>query len=59
MDANTTKIITDIAALLAAAAAGSFLTYTITKRSNKVKQRDIKIKGDSSKVVGGDDNSRK
>lgn len=59
MDSNTSDFLLKIGAIVGAALAGSFLTYKIAKRSNNVKQKKIKVKGNNSKVVGGDDNSQK
>lgn len=55
MDNNTTKIILGVIAIIAALIGGSLYSK---KRSNKVKQTNIEIKGDKNKIVGGDDNSK-
>jgi LPXTG-motif cell wall-anchored protein len=55
MDDNTTKIILGVIAIITALVGGALYSK---KRRNKVKQTDIKIKGDKNRIVGGDDNSK-
>jgi glucose uptake protein GlcU len=56
---NTTKIILAIIALVIAIIGGSFISIRRSKnRRNNVRQDNIDVSGDNSKVIGGDDNSR-
>ncbi len=54
MEENTTKIIIGIIALITALIGGALYSK---KRTNKVTQSNIKIKGKKNKIVGGDNNS--
>lgn len=57
LDENTTKIVLAVVAILATMLGGSVIAIKKNKRrSNNVKQENIRITG-SGKVVGGDDNS--
>lgn len=54
LDNNITQIILAIIALLGAVLGG---TYYFKWKKSKNKQKDITIKGDKSRVTGGDDKS--
>ncbi len=54
MEDNTTKIILGIITIIVALVGGALYSK---KRSNKVKQTKIKIKGNKNTIVGGDNNS--
>jgi hypothetical protein len=57
MDSKT-QIILAVIALLTAIVGASFLTIKIRKkRSTQSTQKDIVIRGNKNKVIGGDDNS--
>jgi hypothetical protein len=59
MDYNSTKIVLQVIAALVVILGGSFLTFKIARRrSNKVRQDNITVSGNNSKVLGGDDNSK-
>ncbi len=58
-DDNTTKIILGLIALLTVIVSGALISIKKTrKRNTRNTISNVKITGDNSKVVGGDDNSR-
>lgn len=59
MDENNIKIILAIITVIATIVGGALITIKKSKKkTNKVNQENITIKGDKNKVVGGDDNSK-
>jgi len=59
LDDNTTKIIVGLIALLTVIVSGALISIKkIRKRNTRNTISNVKITGDNSKVVGGDDNSR-
>ncbi len=59
LDDNTTKIVLGLIALLTVIVSGALISIKKTrKRNTRNTISDVKITGDNSKVVGGDDNSR-
>lgn len=59
MDENYTKIILAVIAVIATIVGGALISIKKSKkRTNKVNQENITIKGNKNKVVGGDDNSK-
>ena len=58
MDENNTKITLAIIALIVATVGGALISVNKSrKRTNKVSQENITIKGNKNKVIGADDNS--
>lgn len=59
LDDNTTKIILGLIALLTVIVSGALISIKkIRKRNTRNTISNVKITGNNSKVVGGDDNSR-
>jgi glucose uptake protein GlcU len=59
LDDNTTKIILGLIALLTVIVSGALISIKKTwKKNTRNTISNVKITGDKSKVVGGDDNSR-
>jgi glucose uptake protein GlcU len=59
MEDNTTKIIIAVITLVTVIIGGALISINKSrKRNTKTNQRNIKIKGNQNKVIGGDDNSK-
>lgn len=59
MNLSTQNIILALLGLLTALAGGAWITKKVSNSKKSAnRQSDIRISGDSNKVVGGDDNSK-
>ena len=59
MEDNITKIIVGAIVLLTAIVGGKLISINKSrKRNTKTNQKNIKIKGNKNKIIGGDDSSK-